>query len=168
RVLFPDTRSGPVDGTCLVFNMERLFEGFISSKLRRGWHGQAPNRIILQGPQLHLATTSERGAFKLRPDMALHDGEAVRRIFDAKWKRFDRKRPNFGIAPADIYQLTTYASRYGCDQVALVFPGQADVASELVGEFTLTVPSRPQVQVYAVNLFDLSRGGRLPSGMLPS
>ncbi|MBX5298390.1 restriction endonuclease [Rhizobium sp. NLR12b] len=168
RGLFPDTRSGPVDGTCLVFNMERLFEGFISSKLRRGWHGQAPNRIILQGPQLHLATTSERGAFKLRPDIALHDGEAVRRIFDAKWKRLDRKRPNLGIAPADIYQLTAYASRYSCDQVALVFPGRADVASELVGEFTLTVPSRPQVQVYAVNLFDLSRGGRLPSGMLPS
>ncbi|RAL97728.1 restriction endonuclease [Agrobacterium sp. MS2] len=168
RGLFPDTRSGPVDGTCLVFNMERLFEGFISSKLRRGWHGQEPNRIILQGPQLHLATTSERSAFKLRPDMALHDGEAVRRIFDAKWKRLDRKRPNFGIAPADIYQLTAYASRYDCDQVALVFPGRADIASELVGEFTLTVPSRPQVQVYAVNLFDLSRGGRLPSGMLPS
>lgn len=40
--LFPDVRFGEIDGTCLLFNMERLFEAFLGVKLRQAWQDPCP------------------------------------------------------------------------------------------------------------------------------
>ena len=61
----------------------------------------------------------------MKPDVSLTErGDGVRFILDAKWKRIneddsDRKH---GISQADMYQLFAYGKKYGCKQVALVYP----------------------------------------------
>jgi 5-methylcytosine-specific restriction enzyme subunit McrC len=169
--LFPDVRSGDVDGTCLLFNMERLFEAFLGAKVRQAWQGSSNGiyRIMLQGPQRNLARsdTDTDEAFELRPDIAVFDEGGAVRIFDTKWKRLDPNISSFGVPPADVYQLAAYASRYRCERVALVYPASVDCPPGLVERYTLVIPDAPYLEVYAVDLRALCFGGGLPVGMLP-
>ena len=135
--LFPDVRAGEIDGTCLLFNMEKLFEAFLGVKLRRAWQNAAlvGFRFCLQGPQKSLAQTDSGTAFSLKPDITVQKDGDVIRVFDAKWKRLDPRKPNAGISPADVYQLSAYASRYRCRSVSLVYPATTDCPAGLVGSF---------------------------------
>ena len=47
--LYPDVRAGTVDGACLLFDMERLFEAFVGAVLRRGWL-ESGTQVVLRGP----------------------------------------------------------------------------------------------------------------------
>ena len=167
--LFPDVRSGEVDGTCLLFNMERLFEAFLGAKLRQAWQG-APDcrfQIMLQGPQKSLAQSDAGPAFRLRPDITiLDDGRAVR-IFDAKWKRLNPKARSSGLSPSDVYQLVTYASRYGCERVVLVYPASVDCPPGLVENYRLDIPGAPMLEAHAVDVRALGRSGPLPLELRP-
>jgi 5-methylcytosine-specific restriction enzyme subunit McrC len=149
--------------------MERLFEAFLGAKLRQAWQG-APDcrfQIILQGPQKSLAQSDAGPAFRLRPDITvLDDGRAVR-IFDAKWKRLNPKARSSGLAPSDVYQLVTYASRYGCERVVLVYPASVDCPAGLVENYRLDIPGAPMLEAHAVDVRALGRSGPLPLELCP-
>ena len=170
RGLFSDVRIGEVDGICLLFNMERLFEAFLGEKLRRAWQTDSSGhfRVRLQGPQQSLAQTEGRDAFTLRPDIVVLDKDRVVRIFDAKWKRLDPRRPNSGISSSDVYQLTSYASRYGCDRVALVYPASEECRPGMVDRFTLKIPNTPSLEIHAVDVRALAFGAPLAFELSPS
>lgn len=158
--LFPDVRVGRVDGTCLLFNMERLFESVLGLRMRSLWSNPAVGNygVVLQGPRQHLAESDKGFHFDMRPDITIWDGDRIAAIFDAKWKRLDPALPNAGVSPADAYQMTTYASRYGCRQIALVFPASTECPPGMVELFTLLVPNSPHLIVVAVDLHSLTNG----------
>lgn len=167
--LFPDVRIGDVSGTCLLFNMERLFEAFIGRRLRRAWHRTSVGRfrVELQGPQESLARSVSGPAFALRPDITIVEGGLVVRILDTKWKKLDSQKPNAGVSQADAYQLATYASRYGCDHVGLIYPASRLCSPGLVESFRLNIPGAPVLDIYAVDMGPRGIGSPLPKDLLP-
>lgn len=167
--LFPDVRAGQVDGTCLLFNMERLFETLLGLRIRRAWQYPTVSnyQVELHGPRRHFAESGAGSEFALHPDISVWDDDRIIAIFDAKWKRIDPGLPNSGVSPADAYQLTAYASSYGCRRVVLVFPASSTSPAGQVGSFTLRIPNRPRLDVVAVDLRELAEGTSLPDELLP-
>ena len=107
----------------LLFPMEEIFEDFVASCFRRH---QRRFFVCKQGPREYLVEDNQgNDVFAMKPDISLMEkGDRVRFILDAKWKRIneddsDRKH---GISQADMYQLFAYGKKYGCKQVALVYP----------------------------------------------
>jgi 5-methylcytosine-specific restriction enzyme subunit McrC len=169
RGLFPDVRVGDVDGLCLLFDMQRLFEAFIGARLAHAWRGNDLGaRVVLQGPAKHLAGSTSGPAFRLRPDAAvISDLGEVDRLLDAKWKRLDPTSPGRGVAREDAYQLTVYATAYRCPRVSLIYPRGDGLPAGLVETFDLQLPEAPRIDVYAVDLLDATKHRSLPAGMRP-
>ena len=169
RGLYPDVSAGSVEGLCLLFDMQRLFEAFVGACLRREWRmGGDGSRIILQGPPRHLAGSAEGPVFRLRPDAAvISSGGSVERLLDAKWKRLDASAASRGVTREDAYQLTAYAGAYRCSRVALVYPRAPGLAAGLVETFDLRVPSPSRIEVYTFDLLAAAARKPLPDGLRP-
>jgi len=170
RGLFPDVRSGKRDGRSLMFNMERLFEAFIGTKLRRSWQGSKAigRRLVLQGPRKHLASVGTIRSFPLRPDASVVSADcSVERVYDTKWKRLNPAASDLGVSHQDIYQLATYAGHYRCATVVLLYPRSEDLGEGLVATFKLRLPEEPRIEIYALDLFALASGGALPADLGP-
>jgi 5-methylcytosine-specific restriction enzyme subunit McrC len=110
----------------LLFDMNKLFEAHAA---RLEETGSGIDRIVhTQGPRLHLATRDQTDVFLLKPDITVwyvgKDGAAagIDRIVDAKWKRVNPYASDFGVDEADVYQLLSYALRYGCTVLELAYP----------------------------------------------
>jgi 5-methylcytosine-specific restriction enzyme subunit McrC len=58
---------------------------------------------------------------RLKPDVLVLEGDTVRSVIDAKYKRLadTRQRPT-GVAPADLYQIVAYALRFNPSNCALL------------------------------------------------
>ena len=124
------TFSGRHVNLSLLFNMDQVFQDFVTQCFRRF---QNRYRVAVESPQKHLANIGGEDAFTMKPDLSLKDGEQVMFILDAKWKEItargdDRKH---GIDQRDMYQLYAYGKRYGCRAVALIYPRTGDFATEL-------------------------------------
>ena len=110
----------------LLFDMNRLFEAYIASALRKqAW--KRDQRLREQGPRKHMVNREDRdeSLFQMKPDMSfLDNNNQVLAIADAKWKLLDEREKKLGISQSDLYQMAGYASRYGVDRLALVYPKQ--------------------------------------------
>ena len=161
--MFPDIRTGDSRGSALLFNMERLFEEVLGEKIRRASRTLADLqlRVELQSAQRRLATEG----FLLRPDIAVFVNDRVEAILDAKWKHLRADEPHADVSSADAYQMNTYAGRYGCRQLTLVYPASAGCAPGLVRQFRLQTPLQPILDVVAVDLHELAFGSRVPLGL---
>ena len=105
----------------LLFPMWEVFEDFVTASFRRF---QKDFFVYKQRPQKPLVSIDSKGVFYMKPDISLMSGRETEFILDTKWKRIngegsDRKH---GISQADMYQLFAYGKKYGCKQVALVYP----------------------------------------------
>ncbi|RWD29866.1 MAG: restriction endonuclease [Mesorhizobium sp.] len=160
--LFPDVRAGDASGSALLFNMERLFETVLGLRIRRECRAIAGHRLSveLQGPTVSLATSG----FQLRPDITVTHGNAVEAILDAKWKRLDTDKPNSGVPSADAYQMNTYADRYRCKRLALIYPATAECPPGCVTNFVLMTEVRPTLEVLTIDVRDLAFGSGMPVG----
>ena len=171
RHLYPNVRAGRLDGPCLLFDMERLFEAFVCARLRSQWHiaGADGVKVVLQGPQRHFALAREKkSAFRMRPDISVvADDDTVERIYDTKWKRLDATAAYHGVSSDDIYQLASYAGRYRCSRLALLYPRSGEAVSGLVESFEIHCPGAPLIDVYVLDLLALVRGATLPDGLIP-
>ncbi len=167
RGLYPDVRAGvAVDGSCLLFDMQRLFEAFVGERLRRACP-VGSGRVMLQGPRRALAWSETGPAFGMRPDFAVlaPDGRVLR-ILDAKWKQLEPGRVGVGVSQSDAYQMAAYAGGYGCGNLTLLYPAGDGVPAGWVEGFVLQLPGQPQADVHALDLGALARGAPLPSGLL--
>ncbi len=122
----PALSAGASQAPGLLFDMNKLFEAHAA---RREEADVGFDRIVrTQGPPLHLATRGQDDVFLLKPDITIwhigQDGAAssIDRVVDAKWKRLDPHATDLGVDEADVYQLLTYALRYGCTALELVYP----------------------------------------------
>ena len=106
----------------LLFPMWEVFEDFVAACFRRY---QRQFSVREQGPRKYLVTDG-RGyrAFAMKPDISLLSGGKTEFILDTKWKRINGEGsdPKHGISQTDMYQLFAYGKKYGCKQVALVYP----------------------------------------------
>ena len=166
RGLFPDVRAGRSEGTGLLFNMEHLFERFVGLRVRQAWEHRASGRyqVRLQAPQEHLAPTES--AFLLKPDITVISDGVPLMIMDTKWKDIGGGSPWSAIESGDAYQMTTYAMRYGCSTVTLIYPSMGD--GREMASAKLSVPGAPKIRVCFVDIDKLALGGELPVALRPS
>ena len=109
---------------CLLFPMEYIFEDFVAGFLE--YHFKDWN-VEYQKSDKYLATnTGNSQVFQMRHDIFLtHKVSKIEIIVDAKYKPRDPKTfadPKKGIAQSDMYQITSYAFRRGCNHVLLIYP----------------------------------------------
>lgn len=121
--LTPLSTVGQWHGRSLLFPMEKVFERFVESCLRR--HLPSGARVRSQADSEWLCHTATRKVFKLRPDFVIeYGGESW--VVDAKWKLLNGEDVdvNYGIAQSDFYQLFAYGHRYlgGQGRMALMYP----------------------------------------------
>ena len=116
------TFAGKYVNQTLLFPMWEVFEDFVAACFRR-----SPQRFSVrkQGPRKYLVTDGQSyRTFAMKPDISLMSGDKTEFILDTKWKRINGEGsdPKHGISQADMYQLFAYGKKYGCKQVALVYP----------------------------------------------
>jgi 5-methylcytosine-specific restriction enzyme subunit McrC len=126
---------GDWHGMSLLFPMEKLFERFVETTLRRDLPKTV--RLTAQSRETHLCQHEGRGFFQLRPDLVLDDG-GQRLILDAKWKRLkaDTRDKKYGIAQSDFYQLFAYGHKYvdasqPQKELVLIYPKTATFSEPL-------------------------------------
>ena len=136
------TFAGEHVNRALLFPMEKVFEDFVVDAFRRH---QRQYQVRAQAPQEPFAKICGRGAFKVKPDIALMRNREVRFVLDAKWKVVNGKTadPKHDIAQSDIYQLYSYGRKFGCHTVALIYPRTAQFQRPLRYEFEDRVHGQP-------------------------
>ncbi|SDL84466.1 McrC family protein [Pedobacter antarcticus] len=113
----------------LLLPMEYVFEDFIAGFLERhfsdDWH------VKYQKSDMYL---TDDDIFKMQHDIFLvsKKDDKIKVIVDTKYKlrgdfKNDKKK---GIAQSDLYQMTSYAYKRGCNQVLLLYPNQSDTLQE--------------------------------------
>jgi 5-methylcytosine-specific restriction enzyme subunit McrC len=134
--------------------------------IRRAWRSTGAE-VRLQGPRHCFASAATDEVFEMRPDAAvLEDGQCMR-IYDTKWKMLNTSKPDLGVSQGDIYQMASYASRYDCDQISLLYPREDQAAAGLLETFQLSDGRGSRVDVFALDLEALVRGGPLPNELGP-
>jgi len=102
-----DSGIGPVTAAGFLFDMNRVFEDFLTAaltvSLRR--HGGA----VLAQPSSYL---DERNLVQIRPDVVWREAGRARAVIDAKYK--------LGESNADDYQVVAYCTALGCASAHLV------------------------------------------------
>lgn len=125
-------RVGETNAFAFVFDMNHLFEGFITQFLTK--HQSRIFRNIenkpIVVPQLSNVTTYlakdefGRGKIQLQPDIVLQDplSHATKLIIDTKYKRLDFEKAYPKLSPSDIYQMLAYSIRLSSEDVILLYP----------------------------------------------
>ena len=124
--LSPTAAGGRSTVFSLLFDMDRVFEGFISAMVRRAARTLGDGtRVFPQARtrRRHLMDGAQGGILNLKPDI-LVEGPGGRLVIDTKWKRLGSltQRRQAGLAAADLYQLYAYTRRYGVGRSVLLFP----------------------------------------------
>lgn len=139
---------GRLESYAFVFDMNRLFEAFVTGFIQRHRHAILPPTLadaalhLQSGPTSHhLATTHSAGhthqVFRLEPDLLLYHGAHTLLLLDVKYKVLDSRDRRLGISQADLYQMVAYAERYATQRVLLVYPQTADMDFPVYRHFAL-------------------------------
>ena len=115
---------------CLLFPMECIFEdfiaGFMEQKFKKSW------KVEYQKSNKYL---TDEGVFQMQHDIFLTSkvNEDFKIIVDTKYKlrsSTDRSNIKKGISQNDLYQMTSYAFRRGCNNVLLLYPNFSEELQE--------------------------------------
>jgi 5-methylcytosine-specific restriction enzyme subunit McrC len=159
--LSPDVVSGDRRYLSLLFDMNALFEQFVASKIHR-WAISRGYRVQTQGPQRRLAVRARTGeeVFVMKPDVSLLDERgSLLAIVDTKWKLADEEDRKLGVSQSDLYQMVSYAHRYGCGDVFLVYPKTSSMTQQHRLE---VLPSGPRVHIVGVDLLAMAEKEHWP------
>lgn len=119
--------SGDVNSFAFVFDMNRLFEGFLAGFIRREladvWRGRGWTMKTQSAGIELLRDRADRPHVLLRPDIRFEaaGGNTVL-LIDTKYKRLDPVGSRYGMSEGDAYQMFAYARRYQCPRVVLLYP----------------------------------------------
>lgn len=146
---------GEWHGASLLFPMEKVFERYVETCLRRMLPADA--LLTPSASTEHLCSHQGQPWFLMKPDFLAQRGHQ-RVVLDTKWKRLDASldssRDKYGLAQSDFYQLFAYGQRYlrGQGTMLLVYPKTAAFPAPL-REFAFDGQLRLQVVP-----FDLESG----------
>ena len=142
--------SGSTVSMALLFPMEKLFECYIATLLRRELT-----------PKGYTVSTQDRGyylfdspkKFSLRPDIVVKDKEENIYILDTKWKLLNSKfSANYGISQSDMYQMYAYHKKYETNSsvsgVIVIYP-------QILGDFEITPFSSNDNVKVNIHFFDM-------------
>ncbi|MFG3056910.1 McrC family protein [Kitasatospora sp. NPDC048239] len=127
-----DHSPGDVRVHGFLFDMNRLFEDFVTIALREALHG-GDGHCRLQ-PRHHL---DELGAIRMRPDFVLYGNDGTPRgVADAKYKAGKAA----GYPDADLYQMLAYCTALGLPEGHLIYAkGSAPRTSHQVRHTGVTI-----------------------------
>ena len=107
----PALSSGSVPVTAILFDMNELFESYLTRKIV---HAMRTHPGVTVTAQVRRPFWNHRG---IRPDMIVdHPGGRI--AVDAKWKILERAVPS----DADLKQMYVYARFFGCRRTVLLYP----------------------------------------------
>lgn len=161
RLKSPALLAGKQHAPALLFNMNALFEAYVTSSVR---HEYRHENITVEshGTPRPLAFSKTNGdKFFIEPDLSVRrdvDGARIL-IVDAKWKMLDPATEHWGVAASDMYQMLAYAVGCKCYAIRLAYPWLAGIPkSQQWPEFNIPVGlSEPTSQVtVAIRLYPLA------------
>ena len=126
KSVHPDVLTGKETCASFLFDMNQLFEAYVSAELRKEVWGKGL-RVREQGPKKYFAERKDTGkrVFMMKPDIVFMKGKnEIAAIADAKWKLLNDAEKKLGISQADLYQMGSYATRYGVRELFLIYPMQ--------------------------------------------
>jgi 5-methylcytosine-specific restriction enzyme subunit McrC len=134
----PIAVSGEWRGISLLFPMEKLFERYVESWLRKNLQSSA--LLTPQASRYSLCQHEHKPLFRLEPDLLVEQGKQYW-VLDAKWKRLDAgdRENKYGLSQTDFYQLYAYGQKYlnGRGELVLIYPKWARFRTALpVFEFS--------------------------------
>ena len=104
--------SGNSVNHCILFPMERIFEDFVASEIRK-YSGTVSVSTQGKSNTKYLVKQGTENKFKLKPDIILEkEIDNIFSIVDTKWKVLESSKSNFGISISDMYQLFAYGKKY--------------------------------------------------------
>lgn len=137
----------------LLFDMNKLFESFVASKMKKWSRGAKLNneeneelmKQIFEKVQNFSLTTQEQSKylaqnkkqdnmFLLKPDIVCKDSQVVYFIADTKWKILKSSK-NYGISQSDMYQIFAYLAKYQCKKGFLIYPKIGEGQKSEIFEF---------------------------------
>lgn len=102
--------SGSTISMALLFPMEKLFECYIATLLKRALEPKGYS-VSMQDNGYYLFDNPKK--FSLRPDIVVKDKENNIYIMDTKWKLLNSNSyANYGISQSDMYQMYAYQQKY--------------------------------------------------------
>lgn len=126
--------AGDVSTFAFVFDMNKLFEAFIASFIKRRRTEILDDQLLdcellvqSRGATFFLAQRENRNVFRVQPDIAFRNStDSFPLLLDTKYKRLDQTDWKLGIAQGDFYQMHAYAHRYQSPRVLLLYPQTGD------------------------------------------
>lgn len=113
----------------LLLPMEYVFEDFIAGFLER--HFSVEWQVKYQKSDIYL---TDQKTFQIQHDifLTLKSKPSISVIIDTKYKLRDNFKADAkkGVSQADLYQMTSYAFRRGCNNVLLLYPNQGTICEE--------------------------------------
>ncbi|EIF6167897.1 ATP-dependent helicase [Clostridium perfringens] len=147
--------SGGNKAYSILFKMNEIFEIYIGKLLKELLYEET---VHMQHSKYKLLIKEEsnRGVFKLIPDIVIEKNGVERVIIDTKWKSVESKFNRHGVKREDLYQMYAYLTRYkNVSTVILLYPYNERIEGE-EGEYLeswyLDEEEHKRVRVYAVNL----------------
>lgn len=116
RAASVSSRAGHVESATFVFDMNQVFEDFVSAALTDEMRRRYGGEIRLQYDREFL-DESPRATLRLRPDISWWSGGWCLAILDAKYKRLST--PSF--PNGDAYQMLAYCIAFDVDRGVLVY-----------------------------------------------
>lgn len=139
----------------ILFKMNEIFEIYIGKLLKELLYEET---VHMQHSKYKLLIKEEsnRGVFKLIPDIVIEKNGIESVIIDTKWKRVESKFNRHGVKREDMYQMYAYLTRYkNARTVILIYPYNERIEGE-DGEYLeswyLEDDQHKRLRVYAVNL----------------
>ncbi|MDU7885541.1 MAG: McrC family protein [Clostridium perfringens] len=139
----------------ILFKMNEIFEIYIGKLLKELFYEET---VHMQHSKYKLLVKEEsnRGVFKLIPDIVIEKNGIERVIIDTKWKSVESKFNRHGVKREDMYQMYAYLTRYkNARTVILIYPYNERIEGE-DGEYLeswyLEDDQHKRIRVYAVNL----------------
>lgn len=134
--------SGDEVAYALLFPMEKVFEAYVASILKK--RCGSTYTIQTQAKTYHLFDQPQK--FRLIPDIILTSTDSRVIVLDTKWKLLhNNPRKNYGISQTDMYQMYAYAKKLNTDKVLVVYPYNEQVRD--IGVKTPTYVSNDDVRV---------------------
>jgi 5-methylcytosine-specific restriction enzyme subunit McrC len=116
----PGLSHGKEKTMSFLIPINNLFQDFIAGIL--AGFSDSTYTFHHETNRLHLFSDGPTNRIQLRPDYTVTKGKEVIAIMDAKYKSALNEAGKVDLKESDVYQLCTYAMRYGVKKLALIYP----------------------------------------------
>lgn len=147
--------SGDAKTLTLLFPMEKVFETYVSEKLKRTLL-DLPWKYSTQDRGYYLFDKPKR--FALRPDIVIRREDDSKIVLDAKWKVLNKKSSNYGISQTDMYQMYAYSKKYNTSEVWLLYPQNEETEGlEVNFESIKDEKTESNIKIFFVDLSNIEK-----------